>query len=156
MTAPPWQPTPPPPPPPKSNTLRTVLIIVGVVLALCCVGGVIGGVFLFKGVKTAVGPVQDAADEFVGDLERGDTTAAYDLLCQDTRNAFPRIQFAQGVSTQPMIKSHHIDGASIRNFNGKTTATVTASLTMATGFVDQHTFPMVKENDRWKVCGNPY
>ena len=155
MTAPPWQPAPPPPPP-KSNTLRTVLIIVGSVLVLCCVGGVIGGVFLYKGVKTAVGPVQDAAGEFVTDLEKGDTTAAYELLCQETRNAFPRAEFAQGVSTQPMIRSHSIDGAMIRNVNGRTSATVTASLTMSTGFVDNHTFTLVKENDSWKVCGNPY
>jgi hypothetical protein len=74
-----WQPMPPPPPR-KSNTLRTVLIVVGSILVLCCIGGVVGSIFLFKGVKATVGPVQDAADEFVTDLKKGDTTAAYALL----------------------------------------------------------------------------
>jgi hypothetical protein len=78
------------------------------------------------------------------------------MLCQQTRSAFPRIEFAQGVSTQPMITSHSIDGAMLRNVNGKTSATVTASLTLSTGFVDNHTFTLIKEGDDWKVCGNPY
>jgi hypothetical protein len=150
-----WQPMPPPPPQ-KSNTLRTVLIVVGSILVLCCIGGVVGGIFLFKGVNKAVGPVRDAADEFVTDLEEDDTTAAYVLLCQDTRNAFSQITFAEGVSSQSKISSHKIDGTMIRNVNGSTSATVTASLTMSSGFVDQHTFTLVKEDGGWKVCGNPY
>lgn len=155
MATSPWQPMPPPPPP-KSKTLRTVLIVVGSILVLCCIGGVVGGVFLFKSVKTAVGPVQDVADEFVTDLEQGDTTAAYALLCQDTRGVFPPTTFAEGVSSQPKISSHKIDGTMIRNVNGSTSATVTAALTLSTGFVDRHTFTLVKENGGWKVCGSPY
>jgi hypothetical protein len=150
-----WQPMPPPPPQ-KSNTLRTVLIVVGSVLLLCCIGGVVGGISLYKGVKTAVGPVQDAAEEFVTDLESGDTTAAYALLCQDTRSSFSQTTFAEGVSSQPKISSHKINGAMVRNVNGSTSATVTASLTMSTGFVDQHSFTLVKEDGSWKVCGRPY
>lgn len=158
MSTPAWQPLPPAPPPPpqKSNTLRTVLIVVGSILLVCCVGGVVGGIFLFKGVKTAVGPVQDATDAFVTDLERGDITAAYALLCRDTQSAFPQTRFAEGVSSQPKISSHKIDGAMIRTVNGSTSATVTASLTMTTGFVDHHTFTLVKEGGGWKVCGSPY
>jgi hypothetical protein len=156
MATPGWQSTPPLPPPQKSNTLRTVLIVVGSILVLCCIGGVVGGVFLFKGVKDAVGPVQDAADEFVTDLETGDTAAAYALLCQDTRSAFSQTTFAAGVSSQAKISSHKISGATIRTVNGSTSATVTASLTMSTGFVDQHTFTLLKEDGGWKVCGSPY
>ncbi|MEU4243659.1 hypothetical protein [Actinoplanes sp. NPDC026619] len=159
MATPAWQPMPPPPPPPppkRSNTLRTVLIVVGVVLVLCCAGGVIGGVFLYKGVKTAVGPVRDVADEFITDLEHDDTTSAYELLCSDTQNAFPPATFARGVSSQAKIDSHKITNTMIRNTNGSTSATVVASLTMSTGFVDQHTFVLIKESGTWKVCGNPY
>jgi hypothetical protein len=150
-----WQPMPPPPPQ-KSKTLRTVLIVVGSVLLLCCIGGVVGGVFLYKGVKTSVAPVQDAADEFVTDLEQGDTSAAYALLCQDTRSAFSPTTFAAGVSSQPKISSHKINGTMVRTVNGSTSATVTAALTLSTGFVDQHTFTLVKEDGGWKVCGRPY
>ena len=107
MATQPWQPMPPPPPQ-KSNTLRIVLIVVGSVLALCCIGGVVGGVVLFKGVKTAIGPVQDATDEFITDLEKGDTTAAYALLCRDTRSAYPQATFADVMlfitsSSAPMV-----------------------------------------------------
>ncbi len=155
MATSPWQPMPPPPPP-KSKTLRTVLIVVGSILVLCCIGAVVGGIFLVKGVQTAVGPVQDAAGEFVTDLEEGDTTAAYALLCQETRSAFPPATFAAGVGSQAKISSHKIDGAMIRNVNGSTSATVTATLTMSTGFVDHHTFTLVNQDGGWKVCGSPY
>jgi hypothetical protein len=40
--------------------------------------------------------------------------------------------------------------------NGKTTARVTARLTYENSFADTHTFPLVKEDDRWKVCGEPF
>ena len=83
MTMPGWQP-PPPPPQGKGKTLRTVLIVVGVVLVLCCGGAVIGGVFLFRNVAEATGPARHVADEFVTDLQTGNVTAAYDLLCADT------------------------------------------------------------------------
>jgi hypothetical protein len=31
-----------------------------------------------------------------------------------------------------------------------------AELSLDTGFVDQHTFRLVKEDGRWKICGQPF
>jgi Domain of unknown function (DUF4878) len=158
MTIPGWQGAPyqPAPPPAKSHTLRTVLIVVGVVLVLCCGGGIIGGVFLFHGLSKATAPAEDAADEFVTDLQNGDTAGAYQLLCSGTQGAFTPAAFAQGVAAQPTISSHEMDGVNVVTSNGHSSATVTVKLTTGSGFVDEHAFPLVKEGGRWKVCGQPY
>lgn len=148
--------TMPAPPPRKSHTLRWILITSGVVLVLCCGGGIIGGVFLFHGLSKATGPVRDTADEFVTDLQNGDTSSAYQLLCSGTRSAFTPAAFAQGVAGQPRISGHEIDGVNVISSNGRSSATVMVKLTTASGFVDQHAFPLVKEGGRWKVCGQPY
>lgn len=158
MTIPGWPGAPyqPAPPPRASHTVRNVLITVGVVLVLCCGGGVIGGVFLFHGLSKATAPAKNATDEFVTDLQNGDMAGAYQLLCSGTRSAFSPEAFAQGVAGQPRITSHEMAGVSVFTSNGHTTATVQVRLTMASGFVDQHAFPLVKEGGRWKVCGRPY
>jgi hypothetical protein len=145
-----------PPVPPKSHTLRTILIIVGAVLVLCCAGAVVGGVYLFHGVSKATAPPRAATDEFVTDLENGDMTAAYGMLCSGTRSAFTSSTFATGVTGQPKIVSHQMGGVNVVNSGGHSTAVVEADLTLGSGFVDQHSFPLVKEDGRWKVCGRPY
>ncbi|GGM29753.1 DUF4878 domain-containing protein [Dactylosporangium sucinum] len=143
--------------PQRSRTLRTVLIVVGVVLAVCCVGAGVGGYFLFRNVKDAVGPTRDAAEAFVQYLEAGNTDAAYDSLCADTRGAYTREAFAAGVAKQPKIKDHAVQGVFVNTgSNGRTTGTVTMRLTLDTGFTDQHTFVLLKENGTWRVCGQPY
>jgi uncharacterized protein DUF4878 len=102
------------------------------------------------------GPGRDAADTFVTDLQNGDATGAYGLLCSRTRTAFAPDQFAGGVQGQPKIVSHKVAGVNVTTTAGGTTAVVTMKLTMQNGFADQHTFPMVKEDGAWKVCGSPY
>jgi hypothetical protein len=144
-------------PPPRGNRgLRTVLIVAGVVLAVCCAGGIVGGVFLFRGAAKGIGPARDAADRFVTDLQDGDTTGAYDLLCARTRSAFTPDVFARGVGSQPKIVSHAFGGINLNSGRRGTTATVTMKLTTSSGFVDQHAFPLVEEDGAWKVCGSPY
>jgi hypothetical protein len=158
MTIPGWQGAPymPPPPAKKSNTLRTVLIVVGSVLAVCCVGGVIGGVFLFRGVTKATAPARNTADQFITDLQNGDTTGAYALLCDSTKQAFPAAEFASGVTGGAQIASHEFAGVNVSSGTGGTRATVSMKLTMRNGFVDQHAIPLVKEDGQWRVCGDPY
>ncbi|WP_238013135.1 DUF4878 domain-containing protein [Dactylosporangium sp. AC04546] len=145
-----------PQPPRRNRTLRTVLIVVGALLAVCCVGGGVGGYLLFRNVKDAIGPVRVAAEAFVTQLEAGNTDAAYDSLCEGTRRQYTRDAFAAGVSKQPKIRSHTIQGVFVNTNNGRTTGTVTMQLTLDTGFTDQHTFVLQKESDTWKVCGQPY
>jgi hypothetical protein len=145
-----------PAPPRPRRTLRTVLIVVGIVAVVCCGGAVTAGYFLFKGVSAATGPARDATNTFVGDLESGDTTGAYGLLCTDTQRRFTQDQFTEGVGGQPKISSHKIVGVNVLNANGSVSATVTAQLIQESGFSERHQFSLVKEGGAWKVCGDPY
>jgi hypothetical protein len=140
----------------KSNTLRTVLIIGGIVAILCCGGLAAGGIWLASTVKNSIGPARDKAVAFVQDLESDDASGAYDQLCPATQARFPREVFIAGVGAQPKIVSHSVNGMNVNSTNGLTTATVDMGLTQEGGFVDQHTFRLVKENGTWYVCGNPY
>ncbi|MBB3101584.1 hypothetical protein FHR83_009313 [Actinoplanes campanulatus] len=132
-----------------------MVIIVGVVVVLCtCV--VAGGYFFVSGIQEATGPARQAAEEFVADLESGNSDAAYGRLCADTTSDFTREAFVQGLSGQPAIRSHEIVGVNVSNVNGRVSATVTANLTLDSGFVDRPTFPLVQEDGQWKVCGQPF
>ncbi|WP_027343649.1 Rv0361 family membrane protein [Hamadaea tsunoensis] len=145
----------PPAPAKKSHTLRTVLIVVGIVAVLCCAGGIFGGIKLFTTVKDAVAPVTNVVNEFADDLESGNTTAAYTLLCSVTKTMFPLNAFEVLASDQG-IQSHRITGAHVLTSNGRTTATVDAELTTAADGTESHTFMLVKESGEWKICGAPY
>jgi hypothetical protein len=149
------QPSPPPPPPRPRRTLRIVLIIVGIVLVVCCGGGGVGVYFLVKGVSKATAPARAAVDSFVTDLEQGNTSGAYALLCADARQQFTQDQFNQAVAAQP-VKSHSISGVNVLNSNGHVSANVTAQLTSDAGATQTRVIPVVKEGDAWKVCGHPY
>jgi Domain of unknown function (DUF4878) len=149
-------PGPPAPPPKRSHTLRNVLIIVGVVVVLCCGGAVTAGVVLVNKGLGALKPAQDATNAFVTALESGDYPGAYGRLCASTQADFTLDQFSQCVRSQPQIRSHRIVGAYINSVNGHTNATVTEELTQDSGFVQTHTFLLVKEGGAWKVCGRPY
>ncbi|MEV4641012.1 hypothetical protein AB0J80_27090 [Actinoplanes sp. NPDC049548] len=133
-----------------------MLIVVGVVSVLLCAGGLTGGYFFFRAVQKATGPARQAADGFVTDLESGNAGAAYGRLCADTRRDFTRDEFVQGLNGQPRIRSHRIVGVSVSDSNGRVSALVTAELKLDTGFVDQHRFPLVKEDGQWKMCGQPF
>ncbi|MBW6439027.1 DUF4878 domain-containing protein [Actinoplanes hulinensis] len=151
MVMPMRQPVPPPP----RRTLRTVVIVVSIVMVLCtCVAA--GGYFFIRGIQQATGPASQAAEEFVADLESGNADAAYGRLCASTTSNFTREAFVQGLSGQSAIRSHEIIGVNVSNVNGRVSATVTANLTLDSGFVDRHTFTLVQEDGQWKVCGQPF
>lgn len=130
--------------------------MVGIVLVVVLAACGVGGYFIFRSVVKATGPARDAAVAFVGDLETGKNDAAYDLLCATTQQSFTRDAFSQGVAKQPKLASHRVLTTFVNNYNGHVTATVGMNLTDATGFTNQHTFTMVKQDGTWKVCGSPY
>lgn len=131
------------------------MIVVSIVMVLCtCVAA--GGYFFIRGIQQATGPASQAAEEFVADLESGNADAAYGRLCASTTSNFTREAFVQGLSGQSAIRSHEIIGVNVSNVNGRVSATVTANLTLDSGFVDRHTFTLVQEDGQWKVCGQPF
>jgi len=146
----------PPPPPQKNNTTEIVLVIVGVVVALCCCGAVVGGYGLFKTATAAIGPAQDTADAFIDHLERGETAVAYTYLCTQARDEFTTDEFDEIVGGRPAMAEHEILGTMVNNKNGNVSASVNAKLTYADGSSEAHLFRLTKEDNKWRVCGNPY
>jgi hypothetical protein len=139
--------------PRRGRTLTIVLIIVAAVLVVCCGGGAAGFYFLLSGTTKAP---KAAASDFLDALESGRTEDAYNGLCKATQASFGPEQFDQLVKESPPA-SHDMNwGGSYSNSNGIETASITASITYRDGAERDHTFPMRKEGNAWKVCGNPY
>jgi hypothetical protein len=146
----------PPAPPKKSNTLRTVLIIAAAVAVLCCAGLAGFGIWVFVSARNSIGPARDVAVSFVEDLEANNASEAYNRLCPAVRNQITREEFIVGTAAQPTIVSHKVTGVNVHNDNGITTADIRMVLTLPGGQTEPHTFPMLKQNGTWYVCGNPY
>ncbi|MGC5021675.1 DUF4878 domain-containing protein [Micromonospora sp. DT47] len=143
------------PVPPRNNsrTLRTVLIVVGAVLAVCCVGGVVGGFFLYSTVKEAVGPARDATTSYLDAVRAGDHQRAYDLLCRQNREETSLADFARRQETQPRLADYEIGGLNVTNTNGRTRGTATVRMTTETGAETTQVFTLVKEDGAWRICG---
>jgi len=145
--------TPPAPPVKPRNNTRTVLIVVGIVLGFCCIGGIVGGVVLFRGVSQSVGPAQDAATAYVDDIIADDYTGAYNRLCGKMRGRMSEADFTRVQSAQLKISSYRVIGTNVRTVNATTTATVTMRMTQAsTGMEFKQDIALLKENGQWKVC----
>lgn len=143
------------PPRAKNPALKIVLIVLAGLLVLCCIGGGIGGFFIYRAAKDVV-PARDATRVFIKDLQSGDSADAFNHLCASTKSAFAQPVFNSIVAAQPKIIDFKFVKSSIQRVNGQTTATVTADLNLDTGRTERHTFSLAKENGKWLVCGTPY
>jgi hypothetical protein len=143
-------------PPPKKSNLKTVLIIVGVVLGLCCVGGGVGGYFIYRQAAQLTQAERDAVHTFLRHLEAGANDSAYQDLCDSTRGNFDLQRFTDYVNARPRLSGHSITGFNVNSNNGEITGTVTATLNYVDGTSNAHTFDLIKDSGGWHVCGNPY
>jgi hypothetical protein len=135
---------------------RTVLMVSSLLLVLCCGGAVVAGSYFATTVPKATDSARQAAEEFIVDLESGDSTAAYANLCTRTQSQFSREEFVRRVTGQPKVRSHEIVSVDVVNANSVVVGSTLARLTLDTGAVDRHTFALVEEHGVWKVCGQPY
>ena len=158
MTDEPPAPPPPPPavPPRRRRNVRRLVIILVVVLVACCAGGGVASWALLKWYATAAGPAQKVTEDFLTDMEKDDTGAAYRLLCADVRGHLPEDSFADVVHAQPRLRGHKVVGTSVSTVNGTSTALITADLTRDGNVHDRHTVRLVKDGGSWRVCGSPY
>jgi hypothetical protein len=143
---------PPAQPPREKRTGRAVLVIVaGFALVGClCLGGF--GVFLYKTISSASAEPRAAVHAFVGDLTAGDANSAYEKLCRRAQGGYSRGDFATYVAGLPRPRGVKINGFSITDG----TARIDATLELADGKPQAHTFDLVKESGLWRICGNPY
>jgi hypothetical protein len=153
--APPPHPAPPPAPPPRRSNTKIIIIVVASVLAVCCLIGGIVGFFAFRTVQGALGPPREATEAFLRDLIAGDSAAAYAKLCRTAQSRHPQAEVTAMINERRPT-GYEIGEVSVQNVNGVVSASVTANLTYADGFVEPHTFLLRREDDTWKVCGNPY
>jgi hypothetical protein len=138
----------------KRNT-KTILIVVASVVAACCLLGGGVGFFAYRAVQSTLGPPREATEAFLVDLKAGDAASAYEKLCEATRSRTTQAELADKINSHKPT-AHQITGVEINTVNGETSAAVTARLTYPGGISEPHTFRLRKEDNMWKVCGNPY
>ncbi|MFG2057094.1 hypothetical protein ACGFI9_24035 [Micromonospora sp. NPDC048930] len=139
-------------PPRKSNTTRTVLIVVGVVLALCCVGGVIGGFAIYHAVREATGPARTTVDTFAGALVARDYPTAYGQLCRPVRDRVSREEFVRQQSARPALTGYEIVGLNVTNNNGQVSGSASVRFNPASGTSETQAYRLVKEDGSWRIC----
>ncbi|MEU8262365.1 hypothetical protein AB0C02_17260 [Micromonospora sp. NPDC048999] len=138
--------------PPKKNTTRTVLIVVGIVLAICCMGGAIGGFFIYRAVEEATGPAKTTVDTFAGALVSHDYPTAYGQLCGGLRDRFSQDDFARQQSNGPLVDGYEIVGLNVQNNNGRVFGSASVRYTVRQGMPTTQTYALTKENGTWRIC----
>ncbi|MGW5672004.1 Rv0361 family membrane protein [Micromonospora sp. NPDC003776] len=139
-------------PPRKSNTTKVVLIVVGVVLALCCVGGVIGGFALYHAVREATGPARTTVDSYAGALVARDYPTAYGQLCGQVRGRVSQEDFARQQAAQPALTGYEIVGLNVQNTNGRVYGSANVRFTPQSGTSQTQVYRLVKEDGSWRIC----
>jgi hypothetical protein len=136
--------------------VRAGLVLAGILVGLCCIGVSGLGLWNVQAVRQAQGPVRDTAEGFLRELSAGDTDAAYDRLCSDTRTRWSRLGFDQWVRTPPQVTGHEIHEVSVSTRSGRPEGTVRAGLTRADGRAQERDLRVVRDPEGWRVCGDPY
>ncbi|SCL40697.1 protein of unknown function [Micromonospora pallida] len=134
------------------RTTRTILIVVAVVLVLCCLGGSIGGFWLYRTVNDAVAPVSDSATTYLDAVQRGDHSTAYRQLCAPTRNRISEDEFTRMQAAQPRLRNYEITFVNVASTNGRTQGSATVRLIQENGTETTQIFQLVKEDGAWRVC----
>jgi hypothetical protein len=141
--------------PRTTHTTRIVLIVLAVLLLGC--GAVVVVPIVFNSIRgAAAGLPKDTVDAFIKHLEADETSAAYASLCARTRGQFTEADFARTVHNRPRIVDYSIARTDIANVNGSVSASVSTQLRYADSSLEPHPFPLVKEDNHWRICGQPY
>ena len=125
-------------------------------MALCCVGVAGLGAWNVQVVTGASGPVRETADEFLRSVTAGDTDGAYERLCADARTRWSPLGFTSWLRTPPLVNDYEILDVSVATRRGDPEGTVTVRLTRDTGANEQRKLSVVRDDDGWRVCGDPY
>lgn len=145
--------TPPAPPVSRGGNTKVILIVVGSVLALCCMLGVVGGVFFFRTVSDQMQPANSAATAYVDDVMAGNYSSAYARMCDEVRENVTEAEYTRIQSAQLKISSYRVVGTNITTVNSKVTATVSMRMVQAeTGMEYTQGIPLLKERGEWRVC----
>lgn len=136
--------------------VRVGLLTAGALLGVCCVGVAGLGAWNVQAVYLASTPVRDTAEAFLTEVTDGDLDRAYRRLCASARSRWSPSGFAAWVRTPPVVTGYQITDVSVRTRQGRPTGTVTVRLTRDGGRGEQRDLPVVREDDGWRVCGDPF
>ncbi|MDQ6602903.1 MAG: hypothetical protein M3Z19_09260 [Chloroflexota bacterium] len=150
---------PPPaygPPPKKSRRVWWIVgVIVGLFLLLIIGAFVLLGVFVFR----SAGPARDATTEYFAAVKAHDWNAAQGHLSASlrarTKPADLQATWLRREQADGAIDHFTVSGTNVSSVNGKTSATVTATLSYASGASDPKIVTLVKEGDGWKLSSLP-
>ena len=56
----------------------------------------------------------------------------------------------------PALSAYRIEDVSVATEQGRPRATVTVQLTRSSGVAETRRVPVVREDDEWLVCGDPF
>jgi hypothetical protein len=104
----------------------------------------------------SAGPGEKVTEDFLTDLEKDDTAAAYRLLCLEVRAQLGEGSFADFVHAQHGLRGHTVVDTSESTVDGTDTALVTVDLAQTDGGRDRRTVRLVRDLGAWRVCGPPH
>ena len=162
LSPPPFQPPQPPPQRPRSS-LPWILGGVGAaVLLICCVGVVVAGVLISRGVGSLAGNIsaaQNRADDYYSAIQSHDWSRAYGYLDSKTQSttttAVIQRTWTARETANGRITGYSATNTSVNTLNGKTTATVIGTLRYSSGTTETTTVYLVKDGNDWKFSALP-
>ncbi|MFC0007592.1 Rv0361 family membrane protein [Micromonospora siamensis] len=140
----------------RVRPVRSGLVLAGLGLGTCLIGVAGLAAWNVQVVTQAGGPVRETADGFLQQVAAGDTERAYGKLCADARTRWSQVGFDSWVRTPPRVSGYEITDVSISTLRGRPRATVTVRLTRDGGAGEERKLPVVQEDGKWRVCGDPF
>jgi hypothetical protein len=139
----------------RRRPARAGLLFSGLSIGLCLVGVAGLAAWNVQLVLQANGPVRETADTFLHDVAAGDTDKAYEKLCRDARGKWSQVGFGSWLRTPPQVRGYEIVDVSVATRGGRPRGTVKIRLTREGGGSEDRNLPVVQENGKWRVCGDP-
>lgn len=143
--------------PPAPKKRRWVWWLVGGIIVFLLLGGLAVSLVVL-GVRN-IGPARDATTEYFAALKAQDYTTAQAHLSASlratTKPADLEATWLRREQADGAINQFKISNTNISAVNGKTTATVTGTLSYASGATDPKTITLVKEDNGWKLSSLP-
>ncbi|MGC4807819.1 hypothetical protein [Micromonospora sp. DT233] len=139
----------------RGRPARTGALAAAAGLGLCLVGAAGLGAWNVQVVTGAAGPVRETADGFLRDVAAGDADRAYGRLCADARTRWSGSGFAAWLRTPPRVTGYEITDVRVATRGGRPRGTVAVRLIRDGGAGAAHDLPVVRDDDGWRVCGDP-
>ena len=149
--------SPPPENPPVAKKRRWVWWLIGGIVACLLIGGLVVAFVVFAARN--IGPARDATTGYFVALKAHDWAAADEYLDASLRATVKptdlQATWTRREQADGPIDRFTITNTSVNTTNGKTTATITGTLSFTGGASDPEIVTLVKEDGGWKLSRAP-